>query len=233
MSTRRNKTSGLSGFVSFMKRRDAEDALRELDGFDWGGSVLRVGWSKAVPVGSRPMYSKNALYSIFGKSRIDLGFVANPTADDQGSRSRSRSRDRDGDRDRNRNRSRSRSRHDVKHVGRRSRSRSYSSGRSRSPRRRDHRDRDHGSGHYRRKSRSYSRSHSPRRDRDQVYSRGADEKKLFGDAEVTDEFIRMVAVEVKSRGEEYEAALKEREKGNSKYSFLADHKVRLAQYHIA
>lgn len=62
MSSRRNKTSGLSGFVSFMKRRDAEEALRELDGFDWGGSVLRVGWSKAVPVGARPMYSKDALH---------------------------------------------------------------------------------------------------------------------------------------------------------------------------
>jgi U2-associated protein SR140 len=53
-----------------------------------------------------------------------------------------------------------------------------------------------------------------------------DEKKLLGDDEVTDEFIRIVAVEVKSRGEEYEVALKEKEKGNSKYSFLADHKVR-------
>ena len=62
MSSRRNKTSGLSGFVSFMKRKDAEEALRELDGFDWGGSVLRVGWSKAVPVGTRAMYSKTLLY---------------------------------------------------------------------------------------------------------------------------------------------------------------------------
>jgi len=61
MSTRRNKISGLSGFVSFMKRRDAEEALRELDGFDWGGSVLRVGWSKAVPVSARAMYSKGLL----------------------------------------------------------------------------------------------------------------------------------------------------------------------------
>ena len=59
LSSRRNKTSGLSGFVSYMKRRDAEEALRELDGFDWGGSVLRVGWSKAVPVSARAMYSKD------------------------------------------------------------------------------------------------------------------------------------------------------------------------------
>lgn len=52
-----------------------------------------------------------------------------------------------------------------------------------------------------------------------------DEKKPLGDDDVTDEFIRIVAVEVKSRGEDYEAALKEREKSNSKYSFLSDYKV--------
>ncbi|KAK0212865.1 SR140 protein [Desarmillaria ectypa] len=40
-ASRRTKNSGLSGFVSFMKRKDAEEALRELDGFDWGGSILR------------------------------------------------------------------------------------------------------------------------------------------------------------------------------------------------
>ncbi|KAI0321167.1 hypothetical protein OF83DRAFT_1100964 [Amylostereum chailletii] len=55
-ASRRNKSSGLSGFVSFMKRKDAEAALRELDGFDWGGSVLRVGWSKAVPIAAAPKY---------------------------------------------------------------------------------------------------------------------------------------------------------------------------------
>ena len=55
-ATRRNKNAGLSGFVSFMKRRDAEAALREFDGYDWGGSILRVGWSKAVPIAAKPMY---------------------------------------------------------------------------------------------------------------------------------------------------------------------------------
>ncbi len=55
-ATRRTKNSGLSGFVSFMKRRGAEAALRDFDGYDWGGSILRVGWSKAVPVAPRPMY---------------------------------------------------------------------------------------------------------------------------------------------------------------------------------
>ncbi|KAF9222577.1 hypothetical protein BS17DRAFT_783065 [Gyrodon lividus] len=54
--SRRSRNTGLSGFVSFMKRKDAEVALRELDGFEWGGSILRVGWSKAVAMVSKPLY---------------------------------------------------------------------------------------------------------------------------------------------------------------------------------
>lgn len=54
--SRRSKNSGFSGFISFMKRKDAEAAMRELDGFNWGGSVLRVGWSKAVSMASKPLY---------------------------------------------------------------------------------------------------------------------------------------------------------------------------------
>ncbi|KAG6845299.1 hypothetical protein H0H87_011149 [Tephrocybe sp. NHM501043] len=57
-ASRRTKSTGLSGFVSFMKRKDAERALREFDGFDWGGSVLRVGWSKAVPIAAKPLYAE-------------------------------------------------------------------------------------------------------------------------------------------------------------------------------
>lgn len=56
---RKAKNLSLSGFVSFMKRKDAETALREFDGFDWGGAILRVGWSKAVPVAAKPMYGKS------------------------------------------------------------------------------------------------------------------------------------------------------------------------------
>jgi U2-associated protein SR140 len=63
-ASRRTKNSGFSGFVAFMRRKDAEHALRELDGFSWSGSVLRVGWSKSVPVPARPMYGI-----------ITLGFV--------------------------------------------------------------------------------------------------------------------------------------------------------------
>lgn len=54
--SRRPKALGLNGFVSFMTRRDAEEALRQFDGFDWGGFVLRVGWSKAVPISAKPLY---------------------------------------------------------------------------------------------------------------------------------------------------------------------------------
>jgi hypothetical protein len=57
-AARRTRNSGLSGFVSFMRRKDAEDALKEFDGFDWGGSILRVGWSKAVPIAAKPMYGQ-------------------------------------------------------------------------------------------------------------------------------------------------------------------------------
>lgn len=56
VTSRRTKGTGLSGFVSFMKRKDAENALREFDGYDWGGSILRVGWSKAVPIAAKPLY---------------------------------------------------------------------------------------------------------------------------------------------------------------------------------
>lgn len=55
-AARKSKGAGLNGFVSYMIRRDAEDALREFDGFDWQGSVLRVGWSKAVPIAAKPLY---------------------------------------------------------------------------------------------------------------------------------------------------------------------------------
>ncbi|KAG0706159.1 hypothetical protein DFH29DRAFT_846703 [Suillus ampliporus] len=113
-ASRRNRNAGLSGFVSFMKRKDAEAALREIDGLDWGGSVLRVGWSKAVPMAAKPLYVPS-----------------------RASRSRSRSR---GHEHRGRSRSHSPRRHSrSRSTGRyRSsrRSRSHSPNDSRSPRRR-------------------------------------------------------------------------------------------------
>lgn len=55
-AARRAKASGLSGFVSYKRRKDAEVALRELDGVAWAGSTLRVGWSKAVPTSGVVLY---------------------------------------------------------------------------------------------------------------------------------------------------------------------------------
>lgn len=62
---RRGKGTGLNGFVSFMNRPDAEEALREFDGSEWGGSVLRVGWSKAVPVAAKALYGMYQTFLIF------------------------------------------------------------------------------------------------------------------------------------------------------------------------
>ena len=39
---------------------EIQAALREFDGYDWGGSILRVGWSKAVPIAAKPMYGKRS-----------------------------------------------------------------------------------------------------------------------------------------------------------------------------
>ncbi|VDB87336.1 unnamed protein product [Peniophora sp. CBMAI 1063] len=66
-SSRRAKGAGLSGFVSFMKRKGAEKALQDFDGCEWEGSVLRVGWSKAVPVAP---YAKYSLERAPGSSHI-------------------------------------------------------------------------------------------------------------------------------------------------------------------
>ena len=132
-----------------------------------------------------------------------------------GSRSRSPvRRDRDKGRDRgqdlrrspSRSPSHGRERHrspDYRHV-RQSRSRSYTPSRSRSP------SRHRRSNHY-----DDSRSRSPRRRRSR-----SPPSQVLGDDEVTEQFIRTVASEVKGHDEEYEKTLQEREKSNPKYAFL-------------
>jgi len=63
-ASRKSQSSSLSGFVSFMQREGAEEALRQFDGFEWGGCVLRVGWSKAVPVAARPMFGEGRVLTV-------------------------------------------------------------------------------------------------------------------------------------------------------------------------
>ncbi|KAK4687331.1 hypothetical protein P7C73_g2781, partial [Tremellales sp. Uapishka_1] len=56
ISSSRRAKPGLSGFVSYMTRPHAEKAVRDLNGMDWGGSVLRVGWSKPVTKPAKALY---------------------------------------------------------------------------------------------------------------------------------------------------------------------------------
>ncbi|KAG1118627.1 hypothetical protein G6F42_013154 [Rhizopus arrhizus] len=44
------------GFVSFMTRQDAANAIKSLDGKDLNGYALRVGWGKAVPIPAQPCF---------------------------------------------------------------------------------------------------------------------------------------------------------------------------------
>ncbi|KAI0066134.1 hypothetical protein BV25DRAFT_1905759 [Artomyces pyxidatus] len=185
-ATRRNKNAGLSGFVSFMKRKDAEAALRELDGFDWGGSVLRVGWSKAVPVAAKPMY-------VVSNSRS-----ASPINQRQRSHSRSPVRD-------------------AHRQSRRSRSRSFSP--PRGPRRSRSPKLSYSRSRYDDRSLSPRRRHSSR------------DRAPSDDDDVTDTFIRTVAVEVKGHGDRYEDSLREREKSNPRYAFLTDRHHRRNRYY--
>jgi U2-associated protein SR140 len=45
-----------SAFISFMKRADAERALKTMDGKDLHGHLLRVCWGKAVPIPAQPIF---------------------------------------------------------------------------------------------------------------------------------------------------------------------------------
>ena len=62
--------AGLSGFVAYMKRADAERAIKDFDGLDWGGSVLKVGWSKAVPLPQKAIYGELARFLSFPSPRL-------------------------------------------------------------------------------------------------------------------------------------------------------------------
>lgn len=52
----RDKTGGLTGFVAFMTRVEAERAFREVDGAIWGGTRLKLSWGKAMALPNRAMY---------------------------------------------------------------------------------------------------------------------------------------------------------------------------------
>ncbi|KAI7865341.1 hypothetical protein BDF14DRAFT_1825991 [Spinellus fusiger] len=47
------------GFVSFMNRKDAEEALENMDGKDFYDYAMNVGWGKAVPLPAKPIFVLN------------------------------------------------------------------------------------------------------------------------------------------------------------------------------
>ncbi|PWN48290.1 hypothetical protein IE53DRAFT_319701 [Violaceomyces palustris] len=53
---RKDRSAGLTGFVAYMRREDAEYALKETDGVRWGDTLIKTGWGKAMPLPSRPTF---------------------------------------------------------------------------------------------------------------------------------------------------------------------------------
>ncbi|SPO28758.1 uncharacterized protein UTRI_04636 [Ustilago trichophora] len=52
----RERVGGLTGFVAFMTRSEAEYAFKEADGAMWGGTRVKLSWGKAMPLPSRAAY---------------------------------------------------------------------------------------------------------------------------------------------------------------------------------
>lgn len=50
----------LGGFVAYLRRPDAVRAMKEIDGVEWCGNVLRTSWGKSVPVPLRAIYGKSS-----------------------------------------------------------------------------------------------------------------------------------------------------------------------------
>jgi U2-associated protein SR140 len=194
--SRRAKSSGLSGFVSFKRRKDAEIALRELDGVSWAGSALRVGWSKAVPTSGRVLYGTS------------YQFTSPPEVNLLPGRRNSRSRSPPPRRSHRR---------EPSHSSSRSRSRSSDYERYKQNDRQRSRDKHDHDRHRRSRSRSQDRSH--RRDRrrksQESHRTPRDER----------DFIELVATMRRAHGKTFEDSLLEREKGNPQYEFLYDSKV--------
>lgn len=57
---RNTRSAGLTGFVCYMRRDDAEHAMRAGDGIVWGGCTLRTSWGKAMPKPARAFYGERS-----------------------------------------------------------------------------------------------------------------------------------------------------------------------------
>ncbi|SNX85336.1 uncharacterized protein MEPE_04045 [Melanopsichium pennsylvanicum] len=52
----RERVGGLTGFVAYMTRGEAEYAFKQADGAMWGGVRIKLSWGKAMPLPTRAMY---------------------------------------------------------------------------------------------------------------------------------------------------------------------------------
>ncbi|RXK39027.1 hypothetical protein M231_03757 [Tremella mesenterica] len=202
----RRGTRGLMGFVNFMKRRDAELALEANDQLDWGGTIIRVTWSKSAPKPSKPIYDITT-GRIKRSPSPRIRSTRNKRRDStSSSRSRSPKPKRRRSPSDSKGRSRKRSRSDSRG---RTRRRSYSSSSYSS-----YSD-----------SRSRSRSRSPPSKSDLYRDQWV--AKIDKDRA---EFVKGVARKIRDRGSGYAEDLRMKEKGNKKYDFLSDNT--LPEYHL-
>lgn len=70
------------GFVAYMSRRDAERALRQLNGRTVMGYEMKLGWGKSVPITSHPIYIPQALVEYLQPTASGLPFNAQPPTDE-------------------------------------------------------------------------------------------------------------------------------------------------------
>lgn len=82
---RNTRSAGLTGFVCYMQRVDAEYAMKEADGITWGGCTLRTSWGKAMPKTQRPMYRMPSGSERSRGKRKSTSPVRDDAADERGS----------------------------------------------------------------------------------------------------------------------------------------------------
>jgi U2-associated protein SR140 len=98
MNANRRGQTGFTGFVAYMKRPHAEKAVSELDGLNWGGNVIRVAFSKAMPVPTRAIYGISHASLSRGHGDADASDLGSGNSGKNRSPSPRRGQRREGDR---------------------------------------------------------------------------------------------------------------------------------------
>lgn len=71
------------GFVAYMSRKDAERALRQLNGRTVLGYEMKLGWGKSVPITSHPIYIPQSLVEYLLPTSSGLPFNAQPPSEEE------------------------------------------------------------------------------------------------------------------------------------------------------